>query len=52
MEREGNRSCLGMSNEDSVYRRIIRQFLAIYFAAYADATEIYVRRKIGSDAEI
>ena len=29
--------------------RIIRQFLALYFAAYADATEIYVGKKRGSD---
>lgn len=52
MECDENKTCLGMSNEDSVYCRIIHQFLAIYFAAYADATEMYVSRKIGSDTEI
>ena len=40
---------LGMMNGDGGYCRIIRQFLAIYFAAYADTTEIYVERKQESD---
>ena len=49
MEIEGLKTRLGLMNRDSVYCRIIRQFLALYFAAYADATEIYVGKKRESD---
>lgn len=41
--------CLGLMNGDSEYCRIIRQFLALFFVACADATEIYVRRGQKSD---
>lgn len=43
------KTCLILMNEDGGCYRITRQFLAIYFIVYADATEIYVDSRQESD---